>query len=96
MSEPTWMQKFSNENICNFFYFWFVVYAIIFALAVLLSIGTLFSLKKLGPYGIILSLQSVIGAMIAGAFMMFHYMVCNRALLTPAASQEHKKEVPMF
>ena len=96
MSEPTWMQKFSNENICNFFYFWFVVYAIIFALAVLLSIGTLFSLKKLGQYGIILSLQSVIGAMIAGAFMMFHYMVCNRALLTPAASQEHKKEVPMF
>ena len=96
MSEPTWMQKFSNENICNFFYFWFVVYAIIFALAVLLSIGTLFSLKKLGQYGIILSLQSVIGAMIAGAFMMFHYMVCNRALLTPAASPEHKKEVPMF
>jgi len=90
------MQKFSNENICNFFYFWFVVYAIIFALAVLLSIGTLFSLKKLGPYEIILSLQSVIGALIAGAFMMFHYMVCNRALLTPAASQEHKKEVPMF
>lgn len=96
MSEPTWMQKFSNENVCNFFYFWFVVYAIIFALAVLLSIGTLFSLKKLGPYEIILSLQSVIGALIAGAFMMFHYMVCNRALLTPAASQEHKKEVPMF
>jgi hypothetical protein len=96
MSEPTWMQKFSNENVCNFFYFWFVVYAIIFALAVLLSIGTLFSLKKLGPYEIILSLQSVIGALIAGAFMMFHYMICNRALLTPAASQEHKKEVPMF
>jgi hypothetical protein len=90
------MQKFSNENVCNFFYFWFVVYAIIFALAVLLSIGTLFSLKKLGPYEIILSLQSVIGALIAGAFMMFHYMICNRALLTPAASQEHKKEVPMF
>ena len=95
MSEPTWMQKFSNENICNFFYFWFVVYAIIFALAVLLSIGTLFSLKKLGPYGIILSLQSVIGALIAGAFMMFHYMVCNRALLTPAGP-EQKKEVPMY
>jgi hypothetical protein len=96
MSEPAWMQKFSNENICNFFYFWFVVYAIIFGLALVVSFGTILSLKKLGPYGIILSLQSVIGALIAGAFMMFHYMVCNRALLTPAAGPEQKKEVPMY
>ena len=73
-----------------------MIYAIIFGLAVFVSIGTLLSLKKLGPYGIILSLQSVIGALIAGAFMMFHYMVCNRALLTPAAGPEQKKEVPMY
>ena len=95
MSEPSWMQKFSNENICNFFYFWFVVYAIIFGLALVVSFGILLSLKKLGLYGIILSLQSVITALIAGSFMMFHYMVCNRALLTPAGP-EQKKEVPMY
>jgi len=76
------MQKISNESVCTFFYAWFVVYAVFFALALVLVIGTFFTAKKLGAAGIAMGLQSVLTMLIAGSFMMFHYMVCDRALLS--------------
>jgi hypothetical protein len=83
--EPAWMQSISNESVCGFFYGWFVVYAIFFALALLLVVGTFFTAKKLGAAGIAMGLQSVLTMAIAGSFMMFHYMVCDRALLAKAS-----------
>jgi hypothetical protein len=86
--EPSWMQKISNESVCNFFYAWFVVYAVFFALALVLAVGTLFMAKKLGVAGIAIALQSVLMMLIAGSFMMFHYMVCDRALLGSKAPKQ--------
>lgn len=79
------MQKISNESVCGFFYAWFIVYAVFFALALVLVIGTFLTAKKLGAAGIAMGLQSVLTMLIAGSFMMFHYMVCDRALLSAKA-----------
>jgi len=82
--EPAWMQKISNENVCSFFYAWFVVYAVFFTIAIVVAVWTFFMAKKLGAAGIAMAVNSVLTMLIAGSFMMFHYMVCDRALLTPA------------
>ena len=90
MAEPEWMQKISNATVCNFFYAWFVVYAVIFVLAFLSLIGTSFLVKKMGPAGIALSVQAVITTLIAGSFMMFYYIICNRALLPLMNAKPHE------
>lgn len=84
--EPAWMQKISNASVCNFFYAWFVVYAVFFVFAIVSVIGTFLTVKKFGALEIALSVQSVLTMLIAGSFMMFHYMVCDRALL-PAGKE---------
>jgi len=88
--EPAWMQSISNESVCGFFYGWFIVYAVFFALALLLVVGTFFTAKKLGAAGIAMGLQSVLTMLIAGSFMMFHYMVCDRALLGAKAPKQQE------
>ena len=79
--EPAWMKKFSNATVCNFFYFWFVVYAVFALMALFLTIGTFFSLKKIDFFGVMIVLQPVITLLLATAFMMFYYIICDRSLL---------------
>ena len=90
MAEPEWMQKISNSTVCNFFYFFFVLYAVFALLALALTIGTFFTAKKLGAAGIAMGLQSVLTFGIATAFMAFYYMICDRALLPLAAEKPHE------
>ena len=87
MDEPKWMQKISNKAVCNFFYFWFVLYAVFATLALFLVVGTFFTAKKLGAAGIAMGLQSVLTFAIATSFMAFYYMICDRALLPLAAEK---------
>lgn len=81
MAEPEWMQKISNSTVCNFFYAWFVVYAVFFAIAIIALIGTVFAAKKMGAAGIALGVQATLTTLIAGSFMMFYYIICDRALM---------------
>ena len=90
MAEPEWMQKISNTTVCNFFYFWFVVYAVFAVLALVLSISAFVTAKKLGAAGIVMGLQSVLTFGIATAFMCFYYIICDRALLPLAAEKPHE------
>ena len=100
--EPAWMQKISNASVCNFFYAWFVVYAVFFAFAIVSVIGIFLTVKKFGALEISLSVQSVLMTLLAASFMMFHYMVCDRALLPAgkaagAAAEEAKaKANPLY
>jgi hypothetical protein len=80
--EPAWMKNFSNTTVCNFFYVWFVVYAVLAALALLLTFGTFFSIKKFDLAGVMFALQPVITLLLATAFMMFYYIICDRSLLS--------------
>lgn len=80
--EPAWMKKFSNTTVCNFFYVWFVVYAVLAALALLITVGTFISIKKLDFAGVMIILQPLITLLIATSFMMFYYIICDRSLMS--------------
>jgi len=82
--EPEWMKAITNTTVCNFFYFWFVFYAILLILAIITTIGSVFVAKKLGWAGVALSAQAIITSLLAGSFAMFYYIICDRALLIKA------------
>ncbi len=75
------MKQISSESVCNFFYIFFVVYAVIFVLSLVAMVGTLFNMKKMGSAGVFMALQAVIVTAIPGVMMMFYYIICDRALL---------------
>lgn len=79
--EPEWMKKFSNTTVCNFFYVWFVVYAVFSLLALVLAVGTFLSVKKLDFAAVMFILQPVLMLLLGTTFMMFYYIICDRALL---------------
>jgi len=79
--EPEWMKKFSNTTVCNFFYVFFVIYAVFSLLALLLAVGTFMSVKKLDFAGVMFILQPVLILVLSTTFMMFYYIICDRTLL---------------
>jgi len=79
--EPEWMKKFSNTTVCNFFYVWFVVYAVFSLLALVLAVGTFMSVKKLDFASVMFILQPVLMLLLGTTFMMFYYIICDRALM---------------
>ena len=78
--EPQWTKSISSETVCNFFYLFFVVYAVIFVVSVLMTIGIMSSRVK-GTLGIALGAQAFVTTLIGGTMMLFYYLVCDRALL---------------
>jgi hypothetical protein len=79
--EPQWTKQIPSEAICNTYYGFFIVYAIMGVITLLGTIGILayFKMPKFmavsyGFYGLFIS---------ALAFVMslFQYLVCSRALL---------------
>jgi hypothetical protein len=88
--EPEWMKQISSESVCNFFYVFFVVYAVLFGLSLVTTIGTLFNMKKMGTAGLFMAIQAVLITAIPGIMMMFYYIICNRALLANQAETSGK------
>lgn len=85
--EHEWMKNISSTSICNFFYFFFVVYAVIFVLSLLTVVGTAMSVKVTAPMMFPLLANSILVTLVGGTMMLFHYLICDRALLAkPAAS----------
>lgn len=93
--EPQWMKSISSETVCNFFYVFFIVYAVVFALSLVALIGTLFSMKKLGSAGLFMAIQGVLITAIPGIMMMFYYIICDRALLGKQSEESGSATVPM-
>jgi hypothetical protein len=79
--EAEWMKQIPNSSLCNFFYFFFVVYAIIFTLSIITLIATFVSVKVSSPMTTALLANGIITSVIAGTVMLFHYLICDRALL---------------
>ncbi len=84
------MKQISSESVCNFFYVFFVVYAVLFGLSLVTTIGTLFNMKKMGTAGLFMAIQAVLITAIPGIMMMFYYIICNRALLANQAETSGK------
>ena len=79
--EPEWTKQIPSDAICNFFYAFFVIYAILFTLSLAATIGAIGYSKKLGAAGIAIGVQGVIMTLLAGTVMLFYYLICDRALL---------------
>lgn len=83
--EPEWTRKIPSSSICNFFYAFFVIYAILFVISILATIGSFTFAKKLGPAGLAIGIQSLIMTGLGGTAVLFYYLICDRALLAHAA-----------
>jgi hypothetical protein len=80
--EPGWTKSISSETVCNFFYSFFIAYAIIFVLSILSLIGILSVFKLKTPTGMGMSLQMLLTGLLAAVNMLFNYLICDRALLS--------------
>ena len=85
--EPQWTKSISSESICNFFYFFFVLYAVIalFAGVSLLSLLFVMKTKEMGTV-----LPSVLTLALATTQALFFYLICSRALLATRQQEADK------
>lgn len=78
---PGWMDQIPNYAICNFFYAFYVVYAVIFAFSVLHIVYIFVVVKKFDlSHGIMLG-SGFFTMALALVLTLFHYLVCDRALI---------------
>jgi hypothetical protein len=89
--EPEWMRQISSPMICNFFYWFYVVYAVIFVLSLLFTIGVFSYSKKLGKMGVVMGFQALLTTGIGAVMMLFYYLICDRALLGNAVKDIQEK-----
>jgi len=89
--EPQWMKQIPSPMICNFFYTFYVIYAVLFVLSLLFTIGVFSYSKKMGKMGIVMGFQALLTTALGGIMMLFYYLICDRALLGKAVKdvKEH-------
>ena len=79
--EPEWTKKISSNTVCTTYYYIFVVYAILAALALVGTVGILISFKLPKGLSVAVGFQGLLTASIASVLALFQYLVCSRALL---------------
>ena len=87
--EPSFLNAISSTTVCDFFYVFSIVYAVIFvgALIGLLGVFNTGGMMKTVT-GKTISVQLLLTALIGGVNMLFTYLVCDRALLAKSAGKE--------
>ena len=81
---PDWTNQIPNYAICNFFYVFYVVYAVIFVLAVIQILYILSTVKKFDLNNGIMLASGFFTTALALVLTLFHYLVCDRALMHSA------------
>ena len=89
--EPDWTKQIPSTTVCNFFYVFFVIYAILFAVAVFGFLGVVMNFKKLGAAGLAMAFQGLLVGALTGTTMLFYYLVCDRALLATKQAASPKQ-----
>lgn len=85
--EPEWMKQISSSTVCNFFYVFYVIYAVICTLLVITLIASVFYVKMNTPMSVAMMVNMVLTTGIATTMVLFHYLICDRALLTKKAAE---------
>ncbi len=88
--EPEWTKGISSEVVCNFFYVFFMVYAVV-AIFSIFALVSLFFMNLPKNVMIGFGIQSTLMLAIATVTALFHYLVCSRALL-PATGGMRRME----
>ncbi len=94
--EPDWTKQIPSESVCSFFYAFFVLYAVILVLSIFTAIGIFSFGKNMGNFGLVIGIQGIITSLLAGTMMLFHYLVCDRALLAGKATQKTTNQMEMM
>ena len=90
--EPEWTKKISSNAVCTTYYYIFILYAVIAAIALIGTIGILVSFKLPKGLSIGLGFQGLLTAAIATILALFQYLVCTRALLADQQAVVKKVE----
>jgi len=91
--EPNWTKQISSGLICDTYYSFFVVYAVIFVFALINGAITMFYMKGMNPMmklGLFL-LNGILSAVVV-TLMLFMYLMCDRSLLAPRVVAPPKAE----
>jgi hypothetical protein len=82
--EPQWMKKVPSNLICDTYYAFFVIYAVIFGIALLNTAYTAFYLKGVSPVQkVVMLVLNATVSVVAVTLVMFMYLMCDRALIAP-------------
>jgi hypothetical protein len=79
--EPEWMRKIPSSTICDFFYTFYIVFAVFFVFTLATTVISFFHMKKFGLAGVLLAIQGLVIVGLAATKALFNYLICDRALL---------------
>lgn len=86
--EPGWMKAIPSSSICNFFYYFFVLYAVILVLSVLGFVGIAVSPKLSKALSVPNSFAAILGIVLVTSQMLFFYLICSRSLIEVVPTKE--------
>lgn len=78
--EPTWTKRIPSWAMCNWFYTFFVINAIVLALLVSAILYALVSRTAMKMITVPHAFMALIQLTIAGTNMLFFYLICDRSL----------------
>ena len=85
MHEPEYTQVYSNESVCNYFYYFSIVILALAVISVSIHTWGFFTVSSKLTVPLIVSLVvNLIQLGIAYYIYLFSYLICSRALLDKA------------
>ena len=84
---PAWTNKISNAMICNYFYIFFVIFAVWAGLSLLAGLW-IFASRRSMTFGMLIALiiNIVLSFGISATTALFLYLICDRALHSAMAA----------
>ena len=78
---PSWTNKISNAMICNYFYVFFIIFAVWAGLSLLAGVW-IFASRRSMSFGMLIALiiNIVLSFGISATTALFLYLICDRAL----------------
>jgi len=78
---PSWTNKISNSMICNYFYVFFIIFAVWAGLSLLAGIW-IFASRRSMSFGMLIALiiNIILSFGISATTALFLYLICDRAL----------------
>lgn len=85
---PSWTDKISNSTLCNYFYVFFVIFAVWAALSLFGGLW-IFASRRTMSFGMLIAviINILLSFGISATSALFLYLICERAL-KPAAMRE--------
>jgi len=83
--EPDWTKQIPSSTICETYYVFFIIYAVIFVISFVNMAYTMLYVKGVNP-ALKIALLGINGLFsgLAITLVLFQYLICDRALLKPA------------